>query len=142
MIIWIEICVVAAITALFVLSAFFWLKPEHVDHDPVRVRIGAAIQGLIIGLLVGFVLLPLRLAFILPDPAIVGDAPKPSGGIASISILPFFILLIVVRRGLLARAPVIGIYLRAYRKAALKQQIAGAQKALARLARIDADEGT
>ena len=141
MLIWIELCVVAAITGLFLLSAFVWLKPEHIDHDPVRVRIGAAIQGLIIGLLIGFVILPLRLAFFIPDPAIVTDAPRPpSGGIASISILPFFILLIVVRRGLLARAPVIGVYLRAYRKAALKQQISGAQRALARLARIDADE--
>jgi hypothetical protein len=140
MLIWIELCVVAAITGLFLLSAFVTLKPEHVDHDPARVRIGAAIQGLIIGALVGFVLLPLRLAFFIPDPAILGDAPRPpSGGVASISILPFFILLIVVRLGLLARAPVIGIYLRAYRKAALKKEIAGAQQALARLARIDAD---
>lgn len=143
MLILIELGVVAAITGLFLASSFVWLKPEHVDHDPVRVRIGAAIQGLIIGVLVGFVILPLRLAFFIPDPSIVGDAPPPpSGGIASISILPFLIFLIVVRRGLLARAPVIGLYLRAYRKAALKQQIAGAQQALARLARIDADEQT
>lgn len=140
MILWIELGVVAIITTLFVASAFFWLRPEDVDHDPARVRIGAAMQGLIVGLLVGFVILPLRLAFIIPDPQIVGEAPKPAGGVASLSILPFLILLIVVRRGLLARAPVIGVYLRAYRKAMLKRQIWGAQAALARLTRIDADE--
>jgi len=89
------------------------------------------------------VILPLRLAFFIPDPSLVPDAPappRPSGGLASLSIVPFFMMLIVVRRGLLARAPVIGVYLRAYRKAALKQQIAGAQRALARLTAIDADE--
>jgi hypothetical protein len=35
---------------------------------------------------------------------------------------------------------VIGIYLRAYRKAALKQQISSAQSALSRLAAIDSDD--
>lgn len=141
MMLWIELAVVAAITAIFVLSAFVMLKPEHVDHDPVRARIGAGLQGLIIGLLLGFFILPLRLAFFLPDASIVGEPPpKPPAGIASLSILPFFILLIIVRRGLLARAPVIGIYLRAYRKAVLKQQIGSAQRALARLTAIDADE--
>jgi hypothetical protein len=141
MLIWIELSVVAVITAAFLASSFFFLKPEHVDHDPGRVRIGAALQGLIVGLLVGFVLLPLRFTFFVPDPQIVADAPKPSpGGLASLSFLPFLALLIVVRRGLLARAPVIGIYLRAYRKAALKQQISSAQSALSRLAAIDSDD--
>ncbi|MFZ4604506.1 MAG: hypothetical protein ACOYM8_18880 [Caulobacterales bacterium] len=141
MLIWIELSVVAVITAAVLASSFILLKPEHVDHDPTRVRIGAALQGLILGLLVGFVILPLRFAFFVPDPHIVADAPKPpSGGLASLSILPFFALLIVVRRGLLARAPVIGVYLRAYRKAALKQQISSAQSALSRLAAIDSDD--
>ncbi len=146
MMLWIELGVVAIITTLFVASAFFWLRPEDVDHDPARVRIGAAMQGLIVGLLVGFVILPLRLAFLIPGaeggtPA-HPPSPSPSGGMASLSILPFLIMLIIVRRGLLARAPVIGVYLRAYRKAMLKRQIAGAQAALARLTRIDADDKT
>ena len=142
MMLWIELAVVAVITALFVASAFFWLRPEDVDHDPARVRIGATMQGLIVGLLVGFVILPLRLAFLLPGAAGETPAPSPSGSMASLSILPVVVMLIVVRRGLLARAPVIGVYLRAYRKAMLKRQIAGAQAALARLTRIDAGDKT
>lgn len=140
MLLWIELAVVALITALFVASAFFWLRPEDVDHDPARVRIGAAMQGLIMGLLIGFVILPLRLAFLIPGAEGGAPAPAPSGSMASLSLLPFVVMLIVVRRGLLARAPVIGVFLRAYRKAMLKRQIWGAQVALARLTRIDADD--
>lgn len=140
MLLWIELAVVALITALFVASAFFWLRPEDVDHDPARVRIGAAMQGLIMGLLIGFVILPLRLAFLIPGAEGGASAPAPSGSMASLSLLPFVVMLIVVRRGLLARAPVIGVFLRAYRKAMLKRQIWGAQVALARLTRIDADD--
>lgn len=140
MLLWIELGVVAAITAMFVAFAVFFLKPEHVDNEPTRVRIGAAIQGLIIGLLVGFVLLPLRLAFFIPASELgVGEAPAPNGW-ASLSILPSLILLIIVRRGLLARAPLIGVHLRAYRKASLRLQIAHAQRVLTRLKAIDADE--
>ena len=44
---------------------------------------------------------------------------------------------LVIRRGLLARAPLIGRYLRAYRRAALKYQIDVAEKRLARLEGMD-----
>ncbi len=54
MIFWIEVGAVVGITAAFVLSSFFMFKPEHVEHHPMRVRIGALIQGLTIGCLVGF----------------------------------------------------------------------------------------
>lgn len=128
---WIEGAVIAGILAMFLIQAFVLFKPEHVDHHPVRVRIGAVIQGLIVGGLVGLVLLPLRLSFLIPE------LPGPPQAIASTAVLPGFILLLVIRRGLLARAPFIGRYLRAYRQAALKRDIDTAQRRLARLQKMD-----
>ena len=135
---WLEPLVMLSFTTLFVLYAFFFFKPEHVEHHPTRVLIGAALQGFIIGMLVGFVILPLRIAFFVPDPAMFPDAPPPSKGLASLSALPAFALLVIIRRGLLARAPLIGRYLRAYRRAAIMHQIDGARRALTRLEAVDA----
>jgi hypothetical protein len=134
---WIELGVVAVITAVFVATTFAF-KPEHLEHGSGEVRLGAALQGLILGLLVGFVLLPLRFAFFTPDASLSEPPPAPRGDMASLSLLPFIVLMLIVRRGLLARAPIIGRYIRAYRKAQLKYQISGAQKVLARLEGIDA----
>lgn len=135
---WIEGSVAGGFTLVFVLSAVFLFKDEHVEHHPTRVYIGAALQGFIIGVLFGFVILPLRFAFFVPDASLFPDAPPPAPkGLASLALLPAFVLLLVVRRGLLARAPLIGRYLRAYRRAALMWQIDSASKALARLEAID-----
>lgn len=141
---WIEGSVALGFMAAFPLWAMVFYKDEHVEHHPVRVYVGAALQGLIIGGLIGFVILPFRITFfvpdpsILPDPRLLEDPPTPlPKGLASLSVLPAFLLLMVVRRGLLARAPLIGRYLRAYRRAALKWQIDVSSKALARLEAID-----
>jgi hypothetical protein len=133
---WIEGSVVVAFALIFLFSALFTFKPEHVEHHPTRVYVGAVLQGLILGGLIGFVILPVRLAFFVPDPDLVSQAP-PQRGLASLSLLPALLLLIVIRRGLLARAPLIGPYLRAYRRAALKHQIDGARRALTRLEAMD-----
>jgi hypothetical protein len=135
---WLEPLVMACFTVLFLLYAFLAFKPEHVEHHPTRVLIGAALQGFIIGMLVGFVILPLRLAFFVPDPSMFPDAPTPPKGLASLSIVPSLVLLLVIRQGLLARVPLIGPYLRAYRRAAIKHQMDGARRALARLEAVDA----
>ena len=58
--------------------------------------------------------------------------------LASLSALPSLLLLLVIRQGLLARAPLIGRYLRAYRRAAIMHQIDGARRALTRLEAVDA----
>ena len=68
---------------------------------------------------------------------IVPEIPGPPQAIASTAILPAFLLLLIIRRGLLARAPLIGRYLRAYRRAALKYQIDVAEKRLHRLESMD-----
>jgi hypothetical protein len=129
---WIEVGAVVGITAAFVLSSFFMFKPEHVEHHPMRVRIGALIQGLTIGALVGFVILPLRIAFF--DPNL---APQTPNSVSSLSFLPAFILLIVIRRGALLRVPYIRKYLRAYRRASLLRTIDVAKKHLTRLDEIE-----
>ena len=58
---WIEGSVALLVVLAFVIHAFVAFKPSQVEHHPARVRIGAAIQGLMIGLLIGFVLVPLRM---------------------------------------------------------------------------------
>ena len=128
---WIEAIAVAVIVAIFLFQAFVLFKPEHVEHHPTRVRVGAFLQGAIIGGLFGLVILPLRLSFFVPE------IPGPPQAIASTAILPAFLLLLIIRRGLLARAPLIGRYLRAYRRAALKYQIDVAEKRLHRLESMD-----
>ncbi|MBK6704376.1 MAG: hypothetical protein IPG56_11925 [Caulobacteraceae bacterium] len=60
---WIEGIVALVFMLAFLVHAFFAFKPEHVEHHPERVRIGAAIQGLTIGLFVGFVVVPLRMGY-------------------------------------------------------------------------------
>lgn len=129
---WIEGVVALVIAAAFVLHAFLAFRPEHVEHHPARVRIGAAIQGLTIGLLIGFVVVPLRMQYM--D---VLD-PRAAPGLSTLSFMPAVFLLIAVRRGVLLKAPVLSRYLRAYRRAGLLKARDDANKALEKL---DAIEG-
>lgn len=128
---WIEGLVALGFAAAFLLHAYLAFKPEHVEHHPERVRIGAAIQGLTIGMLVGFVIVPLRMGVM----EVRGfDMPA---GLSSLSFVPALILLIVIRRGALLKAPYISRYLRAYRRAGLLKTRDDAEKALARLDQIE-----
>jgi hypothetical protein len=122
---WIEGIVALVIMLGFVIHALFAFKAEHVEHHRVRVRIGAAIQGLTIGLLIGFVIVPLRMQ--------VMDAPAASSAWSSLSFLPALVLLITIRRGALLRAPLLSPYLRAYRRASLLKARDDATKQLAKL---------
>lgn len=128
---WIEAAVMAAIVAAFLIQAFVLFKPEHTEHNPLRVRVGAILQGVVVGGLVSLVLLPLRLSILVPE------IPAPATAVASTAVLPAFLLILVVRQGLLARVPVVGRYVRSYRQAALKHDIDLARKRLARLQRMD-----
>ncbi len=131
---WIEGIVALVIMLMFVIHSLLAFKPEHVEHHPARVRIGAAIQGLTIGLLIGFVVVPLRMQVM--DAR--GYDPAVSPEMSSLSFLPALILLIIIRRGALLKAPVLSTYLRAYRRATLLKTRDDANKALAKL---DAIEG-
>jgi len=79
---WIEGVVALVIALAFLLHAFFAFKPEHVEHHPARVRIGALIQGLAIGLMIGFVVVPLRMQYM--D---VID-PRSAPGLSTLSFVP------------------------------------------------------
>lgn len=129
--VWIEIGVTAGITLAFLVQAFFLFRPEHLAHGRLRAKIGAGLQGIIVGSLVGLVILPLRIGFFVPE------FPGPQQAIASTAVFPALVLLLVIRRGLLARAPLIGRYLRAYRRAALLHGIDVARQRLARLEAMD-----
>jgi hypothetical protein len=126
---WIEGVAALVIMAGFVVHSLFAFKPEHVEHHPSRVRIGAAIQGLTIGLLIGFFVVPLRMGYM----DFRGFDPAISPQLSSLSFLPGFLLLIVVRRGALLKAPLLKTYLRAYRRATLLKARDDANKALAKL---------
>jgi hypothetical protein len=130
---WIEGLVALVIATAFMVHAFFAFKPEHVEHHPTRVRIGAAIQGLTIGLLIGFVVVPLRMQVM--DAR--GFDPGISPGMSSLSFLPALILLIVIRRGALLKAPILSKYLRAYRRASLLKMRDDATRNLAKLDEIE-----
>lgn len=127
MMLWIEGLVALAIALAFLIHSFFAFKPEHVEHHPVRVRIGALIQGLTIGLLVGFVVVPLRMGYME-----FRGVDMPAGA-SSLFFLPAVILLILIRRGALLKAPVLKTYLRAYRRASLLKMRDDAVKNLAKL---------
>jgi len=130
---WIEGVVALVFVVAFVVHAFFAFKTEHVEHHPTRVRIGAAIQGLTIGLLIGFVIVPLRMGYM----DFRGFDPAISPAMSSLSFLPAFLLLVTIRRGALLKLPVLSTYLRAYRRASLLKARDDADKALAKLDEIE-----
>jgi len=130
---WIEGLVALGFMLAFLVHAFLAFKPEHVEHHPTRVRIGAAIQGLTIGLLIGFVVVPLRMGYM----DVRGFDPGISPAMSSLSFLPALLLLILIRRGGLLKAPVLSKYLRAYRRASLLKMRDDAIKNLAKLDQIE-----
>ena len=127
---WIEGLVALGFALAFLLHAYFAFRPEHVEHHPARVRIGAFIQGLTIGLFVGFVILPLRMGYM----EMFRGIDMPGGPLTqSLSFLPALWLLVIIRRGGLLKTPGLRTYLRAYRRASLLKARDDANKALAKL---------
>jgi hypothetical protein len=133
MMLWIEGSVALIITLAFLVSSFIMFKPAHVVHGRARVHIGAAIQGLTIGLILGFLIVPLRMSVM----NVSGYETPASPGSSSLFFLPAFILLILIRRGALLRAPIVSTYLRAYRRATLLRTQDETAKQLAKLDEIE-----
>ncbi len=130
---WIEGLVALGFALAFLLHAFVAFQPQHVEHHPARVRIGALIQGMTVGLAFGFVMLPLRTGYMQFRGIDVPGIPY----ISSLALLPAFLLLWIIRRGALLKAPYVKNYLRAYRRASLLKAKDDALKALAKLDQIE-----
>ena len=121
---YIEFAVALIITLVFVFSSIFTLRSRHCDMSAWHVHLGAAIYGVIFGAVIGFIIVPLRVALM------GGEMPPETAGLSGAGAL---ILIIALRRGLLARLPFLGPQVKAYRRASLRRQIEGAQKQLDKL---------
>lgn len=121
---YIEIAVAAFITLIFVIASLVTLRARHRDTSAWHVHLGAAIYGVIFGAVIGFIIVPLRMALL------GGEMPAETAGLSGAGAL---ILIIALRRGLLARLPFLGPQVKAYRRASLRRQIESAQKQLDKL---------
>ncbi|PQA89483.1 hypothetical protein [Hyphococcus luteus] len=121
---YIEAFVALFITGVFVVSAMLTLRDRHRDRSAWHVYLGAAIYGALFGAIIGFIIVPLRMALM------NGDMPT---GMAGYSGLGALVLIIALRRGLIARLPFLGPQVKAYRRASLRRQIEAAQKQLDKL---------
>ena len=112
------------ITIVFVLYAMTRIKERHRDAAAWHVNLGAAIYGALVGIVIGFVIVPLRLVLM------SGQVPPQT---AAYSGLGFFAVMISIRRGLIGRLPFLGPQVKAYRRAMLRRTIEAAQKQLGKL---------
>ncbi len=128
--VWIE-AVTALVIALFIfVSSYFQITREHIPRgDVLSVRLGAALQGLLYGGVVAFVMLPLRMQLMAGD----GD-PMQRGFSSWFGALGIISLM---RSGIIARAPLIGHPFRAYRLASLRRTVSLSQARIERLEALD-----
>lgn len=121
---WVEAAVAAVVAAIFAANSALTLKPRHMDVGAWHVHLGAGIYGLMIGLVIAFVIMPLRVY--------LTDASLPPL-YAAASGLAFLAIMISIRRGLIGRLPFLGSQVRAYRRALLRRTIETSEKQLAKL---------
>jgi len=121
---WVEAAVAAVATALFVLSALMMIKKRHRDAALWHVLLGAAIYGAIFGIVIGFIIVPLRA--VLMD----GDLPPHVAAVSGFGVLA---IMIALRRGLIGRLPFLGPQVKSYRRALLRRTIEVAEAELARM---------
>ncbi|MGE0409329.1 MAG: hypothetical protein AB7P23_08720 [Amphiplicatus sp.] len=119
-----EGAIAATVAVIFVIMAMLTLKERHRDIAAWHVYLGAAIYGLLYGLIVGFVIVPFRVLLT------SGDVPPQT---AAYSAVGFLVVMIALRRGVLARLPFLGPQVKAYRRASLRRSIETAQKQLDKL---------
>jgi len=116
--------IAGVIALLFVLIAAVTLRDRHRQGDGWHVYLGALLYGSLFGIMVGFVLAPMRLALM------NGELPTSMAGPSGLLV---FAAIIALRRGLLARLPFLGPQVKAYRRASLRRAIETSQKQLAKL---------
>lgn len=117
----VEIVVAVMIMVVFVISSIMSLKERHRDLPAWHVFLGAAIYGAVFGLIIAFVIMPLRM-FLLQG----GLSPRA----AAFSGLGLLFIVILLRRGLIGRLPFLGPQVKAFRRASLRRTIEVAQKQL------------
>ncbi|MEM0927663.1 MAG: hypothetical protein AAGI89_00065 [Pseudomonadota bacterium] len=106
----------AFILTLFTGTAFFQLKPEHLEGPKSMAMLGAALFGLIFGLIVVTAILPFR---------IEGQGEDAPPWVPAIAFV-FFAL----RSDRVTKLPIIGGPLRAYRIATLRRTITQSRQRL------------
>lgn len=127
----VEATVAAIVAVAFVLNSLLTIKAEHRDVAAWHVHVGAAIYGAIFGVVVGFVIVPLRIY--LTDASL----PPEYAAVSGFSVL---FIMIALRRGLIGRLPFLGPQVKAYRRALLRKTIDAAQKQLAKMTPATAAE--
>lgn len=125
---YIEGAIAVFIALLFLFSAATSLKDRHRDTAAWHVNLGGFLYGLLFGVVVAFVIVPARIMLT------TGSVAPQTAGYAT---LGFFVAMIALRRGLLARLPFLGPQVKAYRRAGLRRQIEMAQKQLEKLTPAD-----
>ena len=121
----IEAMVAIVVMVAFLFSSLFTLRNRHADKAMWHVHLGALIQGAIFGVVVGYLVLPMRMMLM------EGELPPRMTGIYAVAMLA---LIIALRRGLIARLPGLGPQVKAYRRASLRRSIENSQKQLDKLA--------
>ena len=121
---WIEMSVAATVMVIFVVNSLAQLRAQHMDRAAWHVHLGAAIYGALIGLVIGFVIMPLRVYLT------NASLPPQYAAISGLSVLGIMIL---IRRGVIGRLPFIGPQVKAYRRALLRRTIEQSQMQLDKL---------
>ena len=125
----IQIFMVVIFTTMIFAASFILLRERHKAGKPMDVHFGALIYGLLLGSFVAGLLYPVRMA------AMSGEMDMGSPEFAQ-SYLPLFAgFIILFRTDILARIPLIGTAIIAYRSAMLRR---GVEKSQARLAKLSA----
>jgi len=120
----VEAVIALFITGAFVLFSMTSLRERHRDMAAWHVNLGAAIYGVLVGLIIGFVIVPMRMVLM------SGQVPPQT---AAISGFGFLAVMMSIRRGLIGRLPFLGPQVKAYRRAMLRKTIETAQKQLDKL---------
>jgi uncharacterized protein involved in response to NO len=128
---YVEAAVAAVVAVIFVLSSLLSIKEHHRDVEAWHVHVGAAIYGALFGIVIGFVIVPLRVW--LTDASL----PPQYAAVSGFSVL---FIMIALRRGLIGRLPFLGPQVKAYRRALLRKTIETAQTQLNKLTAASAAE--
>ena len=126
--IWIEIAVAIGVALATVGNAAINLRARHRRGEGWHVYVGALVNGALVGILIGFVLLPLR-SYMVSD-----GLPREQ---LAASVGGFILVVITLRRGWVGKLPILGPQLRAYRRANLRRIIETSQAQLDKLTSHD-----